>query len=463
MWSNLAMNDVVANLRTALGDDRVDTDPDERFWADWSGHGASRPLAVVRPRSTDEVATVLRICHAAGQTVVPQGGRSGLAGGGTPTEADLVVSLEAFSGIEEIDTAAGTMTVRAGTILEAAQQAAAEHGLELAYDLGARGSCQIGGNLATNAGGNRVVRYGMAREQVLGIEVVLADGTVISSLTKMLKNNAGYDLKHVFIGSEGTLGIITRAVLRLHPRSRTRVTALCSTPSYGATVDLLRHAQRTTGGVTAFEVMWPEFYRFMSEARGGLSPISHGAPMYVLVEISGDDPDHDEQRFEAMLADAHETGLVLDATVAHSAKDTSALWSLRESEPLDQVASPVNFDISLPIGHIEEFVVECRRRLADRWPAVLTFPFGHIADSNLHMTVSIGPTDHDGLHAIDETVYGTVRDWGGSVSAEHGIGTHKRPFLSYSRSDAEIDVMRRIKAALDPTGILNPGKVIPAR
>src|SRR5499427_6325142 len=240
------MADIVEELRQALGAGVVTPGEavERRYFCDWSAIDPAPPRALLRPRNAHEVSTALRLCHAAGQGVVPQGGLTGLAGGATPRAGDVVLCLERMSGIEEIDPAAATMTVRAGTILEAAQRAADEAGFLLALDLGARGSCQIGGNLSTNAGGNRVIRYGMAREQVLGLEVVLANGEIVTSLNKMLKNNAGYDIKQLFIGAEGTLGVITRAVLRMHPRPLSQATALVALPDYEAVVRLLRRAQR---------------------------------------------------------------------------------------------------------------------------------------------------------------------------------------------------------------------------
>ncbi len=456
---------VVEALVEALGAQRVLVgdagDVDERFHGDWSGAPHACPRAVVLPKTTADVAAAMRICHAHGQPVVPQGGLTGLAGGANPRIGDVVISLERMAGVEEIDDAAGTMTVLAGTVLQAAHDAARAAGWELAYDLGARGSCQIGGNLATNAGGNRVIRYGMAHEQVLGLEVVLADGTVVTSLTKMLKNNAGYDIKQVFIGSEGTLGIITRAVLRLHPATATRQTAIATTTSYEQLVAFLRHAQRTSGGITAFEAMWPDFYDFMVAARGTRPPLSPGAAMYVLIEMSGDDPTGDDTRFENLLGGAIDAGLITDATIARSARDTAELWAIREAEPIDKLPSVINFDVSLPISEIGRFADVCEQRLRAQWPDAHIFSFGHIGDSNLHLSMSMGVLTDEQTHAVDDVVYECVRDWHGSVSAEHGIGTLKRSYLAYSRSPEELDVMRRIKAALDPTGILNPGKVLP--
>lgn len=452
---------LIASLIEALGDDAVLVPPiDERFQHDWSVAPGAEPVAVVLPRSTEQVSIVLALCHAAGQAVVPQGGRTGLAGAATPRSGDLVMSLERLAGVESIDELGGTMTVRAGTILEHAQQAAAAVGWELAYDLGARGSCQIGGNLASNAGGNRVIRYGMARDQVLGLEVVLADGTVVSGLTPMLKNNTGYDLRALFCGSEGTLGVITRAVLRLHPVPRTRTLSLCSFESFEAAAGFLRHVRRRSSGVTAFEVMWPFFYEHITSALGGALPLPYGAGMYALIELSGDDPDHDEARLERLLSDSAEAGLLIDATVARSVKDTTALWRIREGEPIDWLPAVANFDVSLATGDIGRCGDDCEAAIRQRWPEAVVFAFGHIGDGNLHLSVSLGAGTEAQHHLLDEVVYTVVRRYHGSISAEHGIGTLKRDFLSWSRSEAELDVMRAVKRALDPTGILNPGKVL---
>src|SRR5579871_6264746 len=301
------MTDIVARLTQALGPEVVSSGDaiGAGHDCDYSAIGRVRPLALLRPRNTAEVAMALKLCNEAGQTVVPQGGMTGLAGGATPRAGDIVLSLERMAGIEEIDKVAATMTVKAGTILETAQRAADEAGFLLALDLGARGSCQLGGNLSTNAGGNRVIRYGMAREQVLGLEVVLANGEIVTSLNKMLKNNTGYDIKQVFIGAEGTLGIITRATLRLHPKPLSRCTAFCALSDYAAVVTLLRRMQSELGGISAFEVMWHDFYDFIANhPTTKQKPLPDTHPYYALVEFSGADPDHDLGRFEEMLARA---------------------------------------------------------------------------------------------------------------------------------------------------------------
>jgi FAD/FMN-containing dehydrogenase len=457
------MSDIVAELIEALGNDVVTSgaDVDKRYYSDWSAIDPARPKALIRPRSTAEVATALRLCHAMGQTVVPQGGLTGLAGGATPRAGDIVLSLERMAGIEEIDQAAATMTVKAGTVLETAQRAADEAGFLLALDLGARGSCQVGGNLSTNAGGNRVIRYGMAREQVLGLEVVLADGEVVTSLNKMLKNNAGYDIKQVFIGAEGTLGIITRATLRLHAKPLSRCTAFCALTDYPAVVALLRRMQSELGGISAFEVMWHDFYDYIANhPTTKQKPLPDSHPYYVLVEFSGADPDHDLNRFEELLAKAMADGAVVDAVVAQSEQAARDFWLIREGHAIDSKPLVINFDVSLPIADIDGFAAACRSALAAKWPNSISVFYGHIGDSNLHISVMMEGHGPEVMHDVDAVVYEAVRTMKGSVSAEHGVGTLKRAWLGHSRGPAELAVMRRLKQALDPKGILNPGKLI---
>jgi FAD/FMN-containing dehydrogenase len=450
-------------LRAALGEESVRTGEQigERAMTDWTRHDPTRPAALLLPRSTEEVACALAICHAAHQPVVPQGGMTGLAGGAIARAADIALSLERLSGVEEVDTASATLTVRAGTTLQAAQEAAAQAGFELALDLGARGSCQIGGNLATNAGGNRVIQSGTARDQVLGLEVVLANGDVLSALGKMVKNNTGYDLKHWFIGSEGTLGVITRAVLRLHPQRAARHTALVALDGYGAAVTLLRRLSTRFGNdIGAFEIMWPDFYDFGVKLSGAGSPFAAAHALYALIEHASFDALGSGESFAAALTEALEAGVIRDAVMAQSVADARALWAIRECTaefPLRLDA--INFDVSLPIGAIGAFVDRCRAALDERWPGNVSYFFGHIGDSNLHVTVdghSIADVDH---HAVYAFVYEMLRPLHGSVSAEHGIGLLKREFLPISRSPAELAAMAAIKRALDPHGILNPGKL----
>jgi len=448
----------VAALLAALGDDVVRTGEaiPQHCHTDWSGYAPARPAALLLPRDTQQVSTALAICDAHRQGVVPQGGMTGMAGGAVPRAEDVALSLVRMARIEEVDRSAATVTVQAGATLQGVQAAAADAGLMFALDLGARGSCQIGGNIATNAGGLNVLRYGMAREQVLGLEVVLADGSVLTSLRKMVKDNAGYDLRQIFVGSEGTLGVITRAVLKLHPRPRQVQTLLAAVPSFDAAVLLLRQLQAAYAGVSAFELMWQDFYQLGAGWLAGQRlPLPPDYPFYALVEL-----DADAEGLEGELVAAQEQGLLLDVALAASVADARGLWALREiTGEFPTRLVPINFDLSLPIAAIGEFAERCRAALAQRWPAQRSVFFGHVGDSNLHITVdgrSIPGVPHG---EVDGLVYDLLREFAGSVSAEHGIGVLKRAWLGHSRSAAELEAMRRIKRAFDPHGILNPGKV----
>lgn len=453
-------------LRTAVGANQVlhGAALDERYLGDWMCSApAGTPLAVVRPKTTAEVSAVLKACHAHQVPVVPQGGLTGLAGGAVPVPGCVALSLERMDQIEEIDPAAATLSVQAGTPLQVIQEAAHDAGFLFPLDLGARGSCRIGGNLSTNAGGNRVLRYGMTRDLVLGLEVVLADGTVLTHMNKMLKNNTGYDLKQLFIGSEGTLGVITRVVLRLYPQPRSTCTALCAVQDYAAVLQLLGHVKSGLGStLSAFEMMWPDFYEY---AIGGLphlgEPLPRGSGGYVLVEAMGTDQVSDQERFETVLGEAIEMGCVQDAVIAQNEADVHALWKVRDaSGEFHQTFWPhVGFDVSIPTGQLGDFVEACKARLQSSWPEVETVFFGHVGDANVHIAVRVG-RDAQPEEAIEQAVYGLVGEWQGSISAEHGIGQLKRPYLKYSRQPAELALMRQIKQAMDPLGILNPGKVL---
>jgi FAD/FMN-containing dehydrogenase len=432
---------------------------------DWSASLPQTPRAVVRPVDAAGVSDAVLACRKAGLCYVPQGGLTGLCRGASPETGWVAISLERMTGIEEIDPASATMTVRAGTSLETIQKAADECGMFFPLDLGSRGSCAIGGNLSTNAGGNRVIRYGMTRELVLGLEVVLPDGSIMTSLNKLIKNNAGYDLKHLFIGSEGTLGIITRVVLRLYPKPRSTMAALCAVPDYAAVLSLLNAARSGLGPVlSAFEVMWPDYWDVITTRAGVRSPVGTGHGLYVLVEAQGTDEATDATRFEAWLADLMESGLLNDAAVSQSVAQTRAFWAVRDiCSEFGQVLGPhIPYDIGLAVAGMDEFVRWCKAALASGIPGCDSVYYGHIGDGNLHL-VSWVPrlsVDQQPKEAMDRIVYGLVREMGGSVSAEHGIGTLKKKWLGHARSEAEIALMRTLKTALDPDGLLNPGKVI---
>jgi len=450
---------LLEQLRQALGEPAVLTGEaiNPRHHSDWTGHAATRPAALLLPANTEQVAIALRLCNAAGASVVPQGGMTGLAGGAVPRAQDIALSLQRLQGIEEIDPASATMTVRAGTTLETLQQAASEAGLLLPLDLGARGSCQIGGNIATNAGGNSVIRYGMTRDLVLGLEVVLADGRVLDLMNKMIKNNCGYDLKQCFIGSEGTLGVITRAVLKLAPRPSEPTTLLCALPDYASAVKLLRRIQADVGTPQAYELMWQDFFKLgVSWLENPLAPLPSDYPLYVLIDVATS-RDALEQTLEAAMVD----GEVLDAILASSQGQARSLWKIREATgEFPTRLQPLNFDVSLPIGQIGDFADLCRERLDQRWPGNHSVYFGHIGDSNLHLTVDLNslPAPAPWLE-IEELVYSAVGELGGSVSAEHGIGLLKRDFLHHSVGPEALAMMKQLKACFDPNGILNPGKI----
>ncbi|MCO6187891.1 FAD-binding oxidoreductase [Rhizobium sp. L1K21] len=421
------------------------------------------PIAVVRPDTPEGVAAAVRICANHGVSIVPQGGLTGLAGGAHPIDGAVALSLERFAGIEDIDPASATMTVRAGTPLEVIQKAAADAGFFIPLDLGARGSCVIGGNLGTNAGGNRVIRYGMAREMVLGLEYVLADGTLVSGLNKMIKNNAGYDLKQIFIGSEGTLGVITRAVLKLQPQPGVTVAALCGLSSYDAVVSLLGAARRGLGPLmSAFEVMWPDYWKEATETVPGIrKPIAGAHQFYVLVEVQGLSEAVDTPRFMSWIEEQFEAGLVEDAAISQSMADVADFWRTRDAAGEFQIVlgPHVAFDIGLPVKSMDDFARECRKRLSDAVPNALSVYYGHIGDGNIHIVALQQGAAKQPSEQISRIVYETVREFDGTVSAEHGIGTVKKPYLGFTRSKEELALMAQLKKALDPNGILNPGKV----
>lgn len=449
-------------LAANLPDAGISFDVGEKHMGDWLMRAGPDdiPLALARPKTTEAVSALLACCHEHRIPVVPQGGLTGLTGGATPVKGALLISMERMNAIADIDPVSQIMTVEAGVPLQQIQEAADNVGLMFPLDIGSRGSCQIGGNLSTNAGGNRVLRYGMARDLVLGLEVVLADGTVITAMNEMMKNNAGYDLKQMFVGSEGTLGIITRAVLKLFAKPRAMAIALTAHATYADLERFLVLTRAQLGGaLTAFEVMWPDFYA-QGVARGkGAPPLPIGAGAYALIEASTSD-DSAEAQLGTLLELALEQGVIDDAVLAQSLQQSQQIWAVRDSSgELIQAYTPAgNFDVSLSTSRIDEFVADCRARLESRWPGVLCYFFGHVVDGNVHLVA--GNFADGNTLKLEEAVYACVRDFGGSISAEHGIGLQKRGHLDYSRSAHEIALMRQVKAALDPHGILNPGKVL---
>ena len=459
------MNQLIAKIREVVGPNGLlQGDPVAQRSDSWPPAGGCRAQAIVRPASTAEVAAVLRLCHAAGQSVVTHGGLTGLVGGGKATAADLVLSLERMTAIAPVDRVNRTVTVEAGAPLQKVHEAAEAAGLLFPLDLGARGTATIGGNISTNAGGNSVIRYGMIREQVLGVEAVLADGTVISSMSNVLKNNTGYDLKQLFVGSEGTLGVVTRAVLRLRPLPRSCNTALVGIDSFDALSAFLRHMDASLGGtLSAFEVMWNDFWKLIVAAddRHG-QPLADTHAFYVLLESTGGHEAGDRERFEEALQEALEQGHIADAAVAQSRQQRQGLWAIRDDieAMFSRLYPPLAFDVSLSIPLMEDYVREVRSGVTALWPAARMVTFGHLGDGNLHLVLTVGSLAPAEVHAVEKIVYEALGRRGGVISAEHGIGLDKRAYLRHSRSVEEIALMRTLKAALDPGNILNPGKIL---
>lgn len=463
----VAVPDILTVLRSLLGEDAVLDRHALGMRA--RNHWDAGPLvarALVRPRSTKEVSEVMQLCHARGQNVVIHGGLTGVCDGDRAVSEDLILSLERMTAIEEIDPVGRTATVQGGCRLESLQRAVEQHGLYFPLDLGARGSCTVGGNAATNAGGTNVIRYGMMRTQILGLEAVLADGTVLSSMNWMLKNNSGYDLKQLFIGSEGTLGIITRLVVSLKELCQSVNTALIATDGGENLLRVLKEIDRRLGGnLSSFEAMWGDYFRAVTMPGWHSSPCDRRHDFYVIVETHGPDPDEDARRFEAALQDLLEVGCISDAVIPKSGPERAQIWAIREDFSALQQQKPLFlYDISLPLRYMQPYVEEVKRRLRIRWAGSQFFVLGHLGDGNLHFFVAPGEDgDERQLHLqTDEIVYRPLADLHGSISAEHGIGLEKKGWLSVSRSPAEIELMKTLKRTLDPKCILNRGKVIDA-
>lgn len=429
---------------------------------DWRGalRGAT-PIAI-SPASSEEVAAVVRACAEAGVAIVPQGGNTSLCGGATPDDSgeQIVLSLHRMNRIRNVDPENFSMEVEAGCILENIQNEAQRADRFFALSLGAEGSCQIGGNLSTNAGGVNVVRYGTARAQVLGLEAVLADGSVVSNLRALRKDTAGYDLKQLFIGSEGTLGIITAATLKLHPVPGQLGTALIALKSSGDAVKLLAYLKKElSSSIEAFELVSEFVFGLVTQHIPELTlPFNERAPWYVLTDVEiGNDAD----RLETALERAAGAGFLLDAVIAKNSTEAQNLWRMRHSiaETERSFGKALKHDISVPVSRMEEFLSRGDKLIEDKAPGSQLIAFGHVGDGNLHYNVRLPDNFADG-EEISTAIYDLVADCDGSFSAEHGIGSVKRAYLPIYRSAAEMNLMQTLKKALDPNNILNPGKVI---
>jgi FAD/FMN-containing dehydrogenase len=464
------MNQLLEQLRTIVGPQGWTSDLDtlQPHVTEWRGVFTGKTPLMVSPASTSEVSQVVAACARAGTGIVPQGGNTGMCAGGIPDEsgAQILLSMSRMNRIRCIDADNFSMEVDAGCVLQSIQEAALDAGCYFPLSLGAEGSCQIGGNIATNAGGLNVVRYGTTRALVLGLEVVLADGTVLNSLRSLRKDTAGYDLKQLFIGSEGTLGIITGAALRLFPGPGALGTALVAIPSSATSVSLLGKLQaHFPDRVQTYELVSDYVFGLVERYIPDASlPIEGDYPWYVLLEVAIGD---DEGRLEAALTEAVEDGLVLDAVIAKNSAEVENLWRLRHSisEAERQAGKALKHDISVPVSRMQEFLLRGDELLQKLRPDATLVAFGHVGDGNLHYNVSL-PRDldpdeysRDGKK-ITTAIYDLVAELGGSFSAEHGVGQLKRPYLAEYRSGPEYDLMRMLKKTLDPANILNPGKVI---
>ena len=456
---------MLKRLGDIVGGAHVLTDPNDTrpYFTDWRRQYSASAECVVRPATTEEVARVVALCNAENVAIVPQGGNTGLCGGSVPTgsQREVVISLGRMNRIRSLDRLNDTMTVEAGCVLANVQRAADEAGRLFPVSLAAEGSCQIGGNLSTNAGGVNVLRYGTAREQVLGLEVVLPDGRVWNGLRGLRKDNTGYDLKQLFLGAEGTLGIITAAVLRLHPKPTASATAWIAIESAEASIELLSFLHERLGDrLSAFELLSRTCVEAVLEfAPGTQDPLAAIHPWYVLAELadSGDERALRE-RAEKALEDAAERGALVDAVLAQSVEQARALWRIRETVPEAQFTN-VKHDISVPISKTAEFMRRAGERLAKRYPNVKPYAFGHVGDGNIHYNV--GPESMVAERAgVNRIVYDVVEELAGSISAEHGLGQLKREEIRAHKAPIELELMRVLKDALDPKGLMNPGKVL---
>ncbi len=467
------MSPLIAELRCLLGERHVLTAADDMasYCTDWRGRYAGSALCVALPGSTDEVAAAVRACvgtGVAGVPMVPQGGNTGLCGGATPVGGEVVLSLRRMNRIRAIDADNNSITVEAGCTLQAVQEAATAADRLFPLSLAAEGSATLGGNLSTNAGGVQVLRYGNARELTLGLEVVLADGRIWDGLRALRKDNTGYDLKHLFIGAEGTLGLITAATLKLFPRPRTHATAWAAVPDPAAAVRLLGRLRDAAGDdVTAFEIVGrPALDLVLRHLPNARDPLAGKPAWQVLIELSGAREDL-AAVLEQVLQQAAEGGLVADAALAASEAQAKALWALREnvSEAQKIEGVSIKHDIAVPVSRIAEFIARADAALLAEFPQVRIVCFGHIGDGNLHYNQSRPDAQSNGdfiaqTGAVNRIVHDLVHQLGGSISAEHGLGQLKRQEVLRYKSETEMDLMRTVKQALDPRGLMNPGKLL---
>jgi FAD/FMN-containing dehydrogenase len=461
--------DAFARLKAVTGIQGYSEDQNEiaPLLEDWRGRRGHSPL-LLKPGSTEEVAAILSICQETRTPVVPIGGNTGLAGG-QMAQGEVLLSLRRMNRVLAVDTDGMTLTAEAGVLLADAQARADEVGLLYPLTLASEGSCTIGGNIATNAGGNHVLRYGMTRSLVLGLEVVLADGRALHMLKGLHKDNSGYDLRQLFIGSEGTLGVVTKAVLRLFPRPIQQIVAFAAVPSPQAALTLLGRMQGATGGLlSAFELL-PRIAMEMVTRHipGTRDPLGEASPWYVLIEASGGAGTDLRNIVQSALETATEAGEVSDAVLAQNQAQGRDLWRIREgiSEAQKREGPSIKHDISVPVSALPALIKEATTAVMEAFPGARPVTFGHLGDGNLHFNFSAPANSEAGFlgnwEAMQLIVHDIVHRYGGSISAEHGIGNTKRDLLPRYKSHEELDAMRTLKAVFDPRGILNPGKIVP--
>ncbi len=436
---------------------------DEKYLSDWSGTRYGTPSGLEQPADTAHVSRVLQRCNDLRHPIAVQGGRTGVSGGAAPGDGELVLSLERLNQIEEFDRNSGLVIVGAGVILEDLQRAVEADGWSFPIDLASRGSCQVGGNVATNAGGSRVLKYGCVRESVLGLEAVLADGTIIGPPNRLVKNNAGYSLSSLMVGSEGTLGVVTKVALRLVRLVSARRTALIALAT-DTTIDALlsRIRRGLSDSLSAFEVMWPDYVQGAIRSRGMTRelPSSFQEARVVLIEVEGDTDYALGELLESCLSACVEDELILDVIMSASSRDAMSLWAIREALPEIQshIRPYVGFDLGIPAGEHDAFVVAAKKLLHERAPAMKSYFFGHAGDDNLHAVVGPCPSPEERMW-VETTLFNLLVPGRFSVTAEHGIGRKKKVYLPKSRSLGDITAMRAIKNSLDPHWILNPGRI----
>ena len=451
--------EVLDNSSVLIGDSLK-----SRFYHVWKTDIQLESLCLLLPRTTDEVSSIVKICNDNNQEIIIHGGLTNLVGSTISNKTQVVISLEKMNKVIEVDESAKTITCESGLIIEDIINTVKDKNLLLPLNFGARGSAQIGGAVSTNAGGLRVFKYGMTRNLVMGIEAVLPDGTIISSLKKLMKDNSGYDLKQLFIGSEGTLGIVTKVVLRLYRLPKTRYTSLAVSNNYQDVLNLLKFMEdKISSNLTGYELLWNNTYKQMVSDKTVYNKyLPDNYKYYVFIEYMGGDFENDYNLFESIILDCIDKGVIDDAVIGKDDKEQINIWGIREDVAVlaDERNFDQQFDISIPVPLIGEIIDKITKELNDCEGVKTIFPFGHVADGNIHFIIGKDTDDNELKSKINDIIYNNTQQVNGSISAEHGIGLDKKKYLIKSRSEDEIELMRLLKKSIDPKNILNPGRVI---